>query len=396
MRSIVKAVIFIALIIGFTRTTQAAFFVASPSSSTTSVGETITATVYVNSSNQAINVVSGSLIFDHTYLRVKGVSIGGSVVKFWIQEPSVPKSSANTIEFEGVVLNPGYTGSSGRVMTVTFSVLTEGSTSLSFSSEAILANDGLGTDVTAASSSTNILISKAVVEEKPTESKPETKPETNLEINPEVSPEIGLPGTSETSNGENTSSAGSMFKITEVPISVKQGESFSLGGVSPDGGVSVFAVKTGTVGVLDRTVLYENLTEGGYLQREQADVVNNHFAVEFSNLPAGRYAFYAKDEFGNVTSITFVEVVASFGQLARDFVLTWWWIALVLILVTALAYLFWRLAQVRALRHQKLLNESLSPKYDIYDRIIQKLDLGITLTAEEHSFLERIRGHYRQ
>lgn len=381
MRSLAKAIFVAASIFGFAHASFAANYVISPSSKAIEVGDAVTVTVYASSIAQAINVVSGSVTFDPALLRVKSVSTSGSVVKFWITEPSTPKSSASSFKFEGVILNPGYTGASGKVFSITFTAQNEGTATIGISSAAILANDGAGTNVTNATAPLSLSISKPSrpSEVIPVPSAPDTSP-----VPPATSTDSAQP------------SASPILKITEIPEKVRLGESFRLAGLSSQGGVSVFVVKTGHVGVLDRTILYTNLTEGGYLLKEEAKVSNGRFQAEFKNLEVGRYAFYARDGDGNVTSIIFVEVVASFWELAKDFALTWWWIPMLALLIMALIYLFWHLAQVRALHHQRLLSDSLSKKYDVYDRMIQKLDLGITLTAEEHALLEKLRGNYKK
>lgn len=67
-------------------------------------------------------------------------------MSFWAQEPSY-SNSAGTVSFEGIVLNPGYLGSSGKIANITFVVGGAGNAAISFSSGSILANDGLGTNI---------------------------------------------------------------------------------------------------------------------------------------------------------------------------------------------------------------------------------------------------------
>ena len=63
-----------------------------------------------------------------------------------MQEPSY-SNSAGTVNFEGIVLNPGYTGSQGKILTITFKVKGGGNAPLIISSGSVLANDGQGTNI---------------------------------------------------------------------------------------------------------------------------------------------------------------------------------------------------------------------------------------------------------
>lgn len=118
-------------------------FTLSTPSKNVSVGESFSVVVYANSSAQAMNAVSGTLQVSGG-ASISSVSKSSSIIDFWTTEPKVV---ANQVRFEGVVLNPGYLGSSGRLFSVTFSARKEGMVTLSFSDGAILANDGLGSNI---------------------------------------------------------------------------------------------------------------------------------------------------------------------------------------------------------------------------------------------------------
>jgi hypothetical protein len=73
------------------------------------------------------------------------------------------------IGFSGVVLNPGFTGSSGRMITLSFRAKTAGSAKLNFNSAQVLANDGLGTDILSVASSALVNIGQKKAEPVPVE-----------------------------------------------------------------------------------------------------------------------------------------------------------------------------------------------------------------------------------
>ena len=76
-----------------------------------SVGSTFSVSVYAGSSDQAMNAASGVISFPWDKLEVVSLSKTGSIFSLWVQEPSF-SNSAGTVSFEGIVLNPGYTGAS--------------------------------------------------------------------------------------------------------------------------------------------------------------------------------------------------------------------------------------------------------------------------------------------
>lgn len=122
----------------------AASFFVSPSSGTHTLGSTITVTIVAETATQALNALSGTLSIPTDAFDIVSVTSSGSIVNFWVQEPTRTGAS---VAFEGVVLNPGYIGSNGKVATVTLRTKKVGTFSLSYTSASILANDGKGTNI---------------------------------------------------------------------------------------------------------------------------------------------------------------------------------------------------------------------------------------------------------
>lgn len=124
----------------------AATIYLSPSTVSQNIGSTFSIGIYVSSADQAMNASSGTLSFPTDKLEVTGVSTAGSVISLWVQQPSF-SNSAGTVSFEGIVLNPGYTGSSGKVISVSFRTKAAGTANITFSGGSVLANDGAGTNI---------------------------------------------------------------------------------------------------------------------------------------------------------------------------------------------------------------------------------------------------------
>jgi len=139
-------------------TSQSATLSFSNPSTQVKEGDKFTINVYVNSPNESINAVSGVVSFPGDLVHVLGLNEDNSIVKLWTQEP---KLRSDQILFEGVILNPGFQGSNGLVFSMNFQAETTGTVNLSFNEGAILANNGLGTNVLATLGSTNFNIASA-------------------------------------------------------------------------------------------------------------------------------------------------------------------------------------------------------------------------------------------
>jgi hypothetical protein len=139
------AVLFLSLCSG-AHVVHAASFSLSPANGTYGVGDSFTVGVYAASGGVSLNALSGTLSFPEDVLQVTNISKNQSIVSLWVQEPAFSNTSG-TVSFEGIVLNPGYSGSNGKVLSVTFRVKAAGTASVLFSSGSILANDGSGSEI---------------------------------------------------------------------------------------------------------------------------------------------------------------------------------------------------------------------------------------------------------
>lgn len=120
----------------------------SPSSGQVATGQTFSTVVRVNTGGTAINAIEGSVVFDEQKLSVVSVSKSGSLLSIWAEEPKF-SNAEGTVEFAGGIPTPGYSGSNGLVLTITFRAKTSvtGSADITLVSGGILANDGYGTNI---------------------------------------------------------------------------------------------------------------------------------------------------------------------------------------------------------------------------------------------------------
>jgi hypothetical protein len=132
-----------------------------PSSKDLNVGDTLNIAVYVDSLDQAMNAVSFRISYPEDLLRFVSLSKTGTIISLWVQEP---KGGNGEVFAEGIVLNPGFTGSKGKILNITFKALNSGKADLSFVSGSVLANDGLGTNILKNMKGGSYTISKVSIE----------------------------------------------------------------------------------------------------------------------------------------------------------------------------------------------------------------------------------------
>ncbi len=154
-----------------TRSVNAASLYFSPSSGSFAVGSKFTVVIYVSTTDQAMNAASGVVSYSSDKLELVTLSKNGSVFNLWVAEPSFSQS-AGTINFEGIVMNPGYTGANGKLVTATFKVKSDGPVQLRFNSASVLANNGIGTNILNKMGSAQF----NAVSEEPAAPKPTTPP----------------------------------------------------------------------------------------------------------------------------------------------------------------------------------------------------------------------------
>lgn len=153
--------LFMAFLLSFTADASAATLSFSPSSSSVSAGNIISARVVVNTLGEAINNAEASIQFPSNLLEVVSVSKSSSIFSLWVEEPTFSNSSG-TVRFNGGVANPGYSGSNGSLVSITFRAKKPGTASILFADAAVRKNDGLGTDILTGAGQASFNISKAV------------------------------------------------------------------------------------------------------------------------------------------------------------------------------------------------------------------------------------------
>ncbi|MEM5811789.1 MAG: cohesin domain-containing protein [Candidatus Aenigmatarchaeota archaeon] len=140
----IKFLSFILLFLIIPKFSLSATLYLQPSSKNLNVGDNLIVTVYVDTSEQAINAASGRITWDNSILKYVSHSKSGSIFNFWVREPAI---EGNEFVFEGVVFNPGFQGKAGKILTINFKAVKQGETKIDFISGMVLANDGYGTNI---------------------------------------------------------------------------------------------------------------------------------------------------------------------------------------------------------------------------------------------------------
>jgi hypothetical protein len=150
----IPPVFFLLFVFSIMQAEAASLWINSSKTTNIKVGDSITATVYVSADGKSINNIEGELSASN--LEIQSISSSDSIANMWVEQPTATSKKAN---FNGGVLNPGYSGSSGKVVTVSLRATNEGVGTLSFNSASVRANDGLGTDVLKAKTGLSVNIS---------------------------------------------------------------------------------------------------------------------------------------------------------------------------------------------------------------------------------------------
>ena len=118
----------------------------SSGSTNVTAGDIVTVRVSVNAGGTAINTAEGTLQFPTDVLQALSLDKSSSIFSIWVEDPSFSNQSGQ-VSFSGGLPNPGYSGTNGTVLTVSFRAKTTGVATLSLANAVVRANDGLGTNV---------------------------------------------------------------------------------------------------------------------------------------------------------------------------------------------------------------------------------------------------------
>jgi hypothetical protein len=141
---------------------RAATLYLLPSNGKFEPAKTFTVVAKVDTRGVAANAIEAVLSFDPKVLNVTALSTAGSIFDFNIRTPAYSNING-TISLGGVIVNPGYTGQSGTLLTITFKGILSGSSRVGFLSGSVLANDGKGSELLSGTSGGTYEIGRGAV-----------------------------------------------------------------------------------------------------------------------------------------------------------------------------------------------------------------------------------------
>lgn len=119
----------------------------SPTAGVYEVGALVDIAMVLDTGGEAVNAVSGTLLFPPDKLQVVNPAASTSFVSIWVTAPTY-SNTEGTVAFQGGLPNPGIKTSAGVISTITFRVKSPGQATLKFSAGAtVLKNDGQGTNI---------------------------------------------------------------------------------------------------------------------------------------------------------------------------------------------------------------------------------------------------------
>lgn len=127
----------------------AAVLLMAPTTGQFYVGDTISVALLVNTTNQSINAVDGQIVFPSDKLEILNISRENSILNLWAEEPTLSSRQDGSITFSGGLPSPGFIGTAGKIMTISFKAKKDGNAMITLSNALVLANDGFGTDILA-------------------------------------------------------------------------------------------------------------------------------------------------------------------------------------------------------------------------------------------------------
>jgi hypothetical protein len=153
------------LFLFFYRQAFAANLSIVPIDQTIKVGDSTNVSILVSTlPNQVINAVSGTISFPKDLLEILSISTTDSLINFWVNKPKF-SNSLGTISFEGIIVNPGFSGDEGKIIKINLKAKEKGKAPLILSNASVLANDGDGTNVLEKLNHSSVTIEEEVQKE---------------------------------------------------------------------------------------------------------------------------------------------------------------------------------------------------------------------------------------
>jgi len=122
------------------------------------IGEQFEVKLFLNTENEDINAVEGKIIFPETFLKIKEIRDGNSIINFWIERP---KNQNGAIIFSGITPG-GFNNEKGLILSAIFEARKEGVAKFEIDEARVLRNDGTGSEATLTITPFEVVVSKEI------------------------------------------------------------------------------------------------------------------------------------------------------------------------------------------------------------------------------------------
>lgn len=118
----------------------------SPPTTTVAMGDSFSLTLKVSTEGVSVNAAEATVSYPANILKFESISQTDSIIQFWAVSPTGSDAAGN-IHFSGGLAPPGYLGSDGTIIQITWRVVASGQAFINVVDGKVLAQDGQGSNV---------------------------------------------------------------------------------------------------------------------------------------------------------------------------------------------------------------------------------------------------------
>lgn len=142
---IYKIVLISLFLVGIPAMTHAVSFSVVSDQDSLVVGNPFEVSFFIDTENEKINTVSGSVLYPKDILKIESINTGNSSVTFWVTLPSMD-TNTGTVNFAGIIPG-GIQTQKGLLFSLIITPTQEGNAEITVTNRDVLLHDGLGTPI---------------------------------------------------------------------------------------------------------------------------------------------------------------------------------------------------------------------------------------------------------
>ncbi len=132
----------------FPASSQAAHLYFGVHTQQVGVGQEFPVGFFVDTEQETVNAIEGTIAYDQNVLTLKEVRDGNSIINFWVEHPAADPACAGScrVHFSGIIPG-GFSGARGLLLTFVFAARTPGTSLVDIVESRVLEHDGKGTEL---------------------------------------------------------------------------------------------------------------------------------------------------------------------------------------------------------------------------------------------------------